>query len=64
MKKLIALIALCASAAAFAAVETVEIADHPFFVGVQFHPEFKSRPNRPHPIFRKFVESALTRSEA
>ncbi len=45
-------------------VETVEIADHPFFVGVQFHPEFKSRPNRPHPIFRKFVESALTRSEA
>ena len=45
-------------------VETVEIAEHPFFVGVQFHPEFKSRPNRPHPIFRRFVESALTRSEA
>jgi len=40
-------------------VETVEIKDHPFFIGVQYHPEFKSRPNRPHPVFRKFVESAL-----
>ena len=42
-------------------VETVELADHPFFVGVQFHPEFKSRPNRPHPLFRGFVEAALSR---
>ena len=41
-------------------VETVEIADHPFFVGVQFHPEFKSRPNRPHPLFLGFVEAALS----
>ena len=40
-------------------VETVEIRDHPFFLGVQFHPEFKSRPNRPHPIFREFVRAAL-----
>jgi CTP synthase len=40
-------------------VETVEVADHPFYLGVQFHPEFKSRPNRPHPIFKKFVEAAL-----
>ncbi len=40
-------------------VETVELTDHPFYLGVQFHPEFKSRPNRPHPVFRKFVESAL-----
>ncbi len=40
-------------------VETVEVADHPFYLGVQFHPEFKSRPNRPHPIFKKFVEVAL-----
>lgn len=40
-------------------VETVEVANHPFYLGVQFHPEFKSRPNRPHPIFKKFVESAL-----
>ena len=39
-------------------VETVEIIDHPFFVGVQFHPEFKSRPNRPHPLFRGFIEAA------
>ena len=41
-------------------VETVEIPDNPFFVGVQFHPEFKSRPNRPHPLFRGFVEAALS----
>jgi CTP synthase len=40
-------------------VETVEVKDHPFYLGVQFHPEFKSRPNRPHPIFRKFIETAL-----
>ena len=40
-------------------VETVEIGEHPFFIGVQFHPEFKSRPNRPHPIFREFVKSSL-----
>ncbi len=40
-------------------VETVEIADHPFFVGVQFHPEFKSRPNKPHPLFRGFIKASL-----
>ena len=40
-------------------VEIVELADHPWFVGVQFHPEFKSRPNRPHPLFRDFVAAAL-----
>ena len=40
-------------------VETVEIADHPFYIGVQYHPEFKSRPDRPHPIFREFVKAAL-----
>ena len=40
-------------------VETVEIQDHPFFIGVQFHPEFKSRPNKPHPLFKGFVEAAL-----
>ncbi len=44
-------------------VETVEIADHPFYIGVQFHPEFKSRPNRPHPIFRGFIEAALNKKE-
>ncbi len=39
-------------------VEIAELADHPFMVGSQFHPEFKSRPNRPHPLFRAFVEAA------
>ena len=40
-------------------VETVEVPQNRFYLGVQFHPEFKSRPNRPHPIFKKFVEAAL-----
>lgn len=40
-------------------VETVELKDSPFFVGVQFHPEFKSRPNRPHPLFLGFVEAVI-----
>lgn len=40
-------------------VEIVEIPNHPFFVGVQFHPELKSRPNRPHPLFRDFVGAAI-----
>lgn len=39
-------------------VEIVELENHPFFVGVQFHPEFKSRPMRPHPLFREFVKAA------
>jgi CTP synthase len=42
-------------------VEIAEIADHPFMVGSQFHPEFKSRPNRPHPLFKAFVEAAAAR---
>ncbi len=42
-------------------VEMIEIADHPWFVGSQFHPEFRSRPNRPHPLFRDFVGAALER---
>ena len=40
-------------------VETVELTERPFHVGVQYHPEFKSRPNRPHPLFRGFVAAAL-----
>ena len=44
-------------------VEIVEIKDHPWFVGVQFHPEFKSRPNRPHPLFRDFVAAALKQKQ-
>jgi len=39
-------------------VETVELSERPFFVGVQYHPEFKSRPNRPHPLFLGFVGAA------
>lgn len=42
-------------------VETVELENHPFYLGVQYHPEFKSRPNRPHPVFKGFVEAALMR---
>lgn len=40
-------------------VEIVELRDHPWFIGVQFHPEFKSRPNRPHPLFAGFVGAVL-----
>jgi CTP synthase len=40
-------------------VELVELPDHPFFLGSQYHPEFKSRPNRAHPLFRNFVKAAL-----
>ncbi|MDD5657288.1 MAG: CTP synthase [Elusimicrobia bacterium] len=42
-------------------VEIVELRDHPFFVAVQFHPEFKSRPEAPHPLFRDFIAAALAR---
>ena len=42
-------------------VEVIELADHPFFVASQFHPEFKSRPERPAPLFRAFVGAALER---
>jgi CTP synthase len=40
-------------------VEIVELKDHPFFVGVQFHPEFKSRPMKPHPLFNAFIKAGL-----
>ena len=39
-------------------VEISELRDHPFMMGTQFHPEFHSRPNRPHPIFRQFIAAA------
>jgi hypothetical protein len=42
-------------------VEIVELAHHPWFVGTQFHPEFKSRPDRPHPLFRSFIGAAVER---
>jgi CTP synthase len=44
-------------------VEFVELADHPFWVGTQAHPEFKSRPDRAHPLFRELVAAALDRAE-
>jgi len=44
-------------------VEIIELHDHPFFVGVQFHPEFKSKPTRPHPLFREFIHAALAHQE-
>jgi CTP synthase len=42
-------------------VEMIELPDHPWFVGGQFHPEFKSRPTRPHPLFREFIKASLAR---
>lgn len=44
-------------------VEIVEIKDHPYFVAVQFHPEFKSKPDKVHPLFREFIRSAITYGE-
>ena len=43
-------------------VETVELSERPFHVGVQYHPEFKSRPNKPHPLFQGFIGAALART--
>lgn len=40
-------------------VEIIELKEHPWFIGVQFHPEFKSRPNRPHPLFKDFIRAAV-----
>ncbi len=45
-------------------VEMIELKDHPYFVGCQFHPEFKSRPLQPHPLFARFVKAALDRQIA
>ncbi len=44
-------------------VEIIELEDHPWFVASQFHPEFRSKPDRPHPLFREFVRHALEHSE-
>ena len=44
-------------------VETVELSDRPFYVGVQYHPEFKSRPNKPHPLFKGFLAAALEKQQ-
>ncbi|MDR1818164.1 MAG: CTP synthase [Puniceicoccales bacterium] len=45
-------------------VEIVEVAAHPWFVGVQYHPEFKSKPTRPHPLFAAFIKAALKHKQA
>ena len=45
-------------------VEFIELADHPFWVATQAHPEFKSRPDRAHPLFRELIEAALARRDA
>jgi CTP synthase len=45
-------------------VEIIELPEHPFFVAAQFHPEFKSRPLRPQPLFREFVRASIDRSNA
>lgn len=44
-------------------IETVELTDKPFYVGVQFHPEFKSRPNSAHPLFKGFIQAAIERKQ-
>jgi len=45
-------------------VEIVEVSDHPWMVGTQFHPEFKSRPNCPHPLFREFIAAVKERQNS
>ena len=42
-------------------VEIIEMKDHPWFLGCQFHPEFKSKPMSPHPLFREFIRASLDR---
>ena len=44
-------------------VECIEIPGHPFYVGVQFHPEFKSRPDKPHPLFMGLIREALNQKK-
>jgi CTP synthase len=42
-------------------VEIIELKNHPYFIAVQFHPEFKSKPDKAHPLFREFIKAALER---
>ena len=44
-------------------VEMIELPDHPWFLATQFHPELKSRPNHPHPLFASFIAAAVARRE-
>ena len=50
---------LCGTSPDGRIVEMIELPDHPWFIATQAHPELKSRPNRPHPLFRGFIEAAL-----
>ena len=43
-------------------VEIIELVDHPWFVGTQFHAEYRSRPNRPHPLYREFIGAAVAQA--
>lgn len=52
-------LAICGTSPNESIVEMVEIPDHPWYVACQFHPEFKSRPNRPHPLFLGFIQAAI-----
>jgi CTP synthase len=45
-------------------VEVIELPDHPWFIGCQFHPELKSRPTRPHPLFAAFIAASVRRHES
>jgi CTP synthase len=45
-------------------VEISELEGHPFYLGTQYHPEFRSRPNRPHPLFTSFIQAALEYARA
>jgi len=44
-------------------VEIIEIKGHPWFLGCQFHPEFKSKPFKPHPLFREFIKASLKKQQ-
>jgi CTP synthase len=44
-------------------VEIVELKDHPFFIAVQFHPEFQSKPDKAHPLFKDFIKAALEKQK-
>lgn len=50
---------ICGTSPNGSIVEMIELPNHPWFVACQFHPEFKSRPNRPHPLFMKFIEASI-----
>ena len=54
---------ICGTSPDGSLVEAVEVTAHPYYIGVQYHPEFKSRPNKPHPLFTGLVRAALAGKE-